>query len=183
MTELESWFEITNGDRFEQGDVLVDVPLVELQRNFPWPIQNDATVQQQISIHAVDAIIMSQSCDLMHPGKLRFITFCRVFLLEEVKEFTLPEKREDLRKGRYAAYHLLNKCAIPGHERGFMLVEFKTIFSLPSRLTRRLAQRQGDRLRLKSPYKEHLAQAFARYFMRVGLPLDIAPFENSHDQD
>ncbi len=28
----------------------------------------------------------------------------------------------------------------------------------------------GARVRLLSPYKEHLSQAFARYFMRVGLP-------------
>jgi len=26
------------------------------------------------------------------------------------------------------------------------------------------------------PYREHLAQAFARFFMRVGLPVDISPF-------
>jgi len=27
------------------------------------------------------------------------------------------------------------------------------------------------------PYREHLSQAFARYFMRVGLPQDITPFK------
>jgi hypothetical protein len=26
------------------------------------------------------------------------------------------------------------------------------------------------------PYREHLSQAFARYFMRVGLPSDIPSF-------
>jgi hypothetical protein len=26
------------------------------------------------------------------------------------------------------------------------------------------------------PYREHLAQAFARYFMRVGLPREAHPF-------
>jgi hypothetical protein len=30
---------------------------------------------------------------------------------------------------------------------------------------------------LRSPYREHLAQAFARYFMRVGLPHDARAFE------
>jgi hypothetical protein len=29
---------------------------------------------------------------------------------------------------------------------------------------------------MRSPYREHLAQSFARYFMRVGLPVNIPPF-------
>ena len=28
------------------------------------------------------------------------------------------------------------------------------------------------------PHREHLSQAFARFFMRVGLPIDIAPFDS-----
>jgi len=31
-------------------------------------------------------------------------------------------------------------------------------------------------LRMLSPYREHLAQGFARYFMRVGLPHDAKAF-------
>jgi len=38
---------------------------------------------------------------------------------------------------------------------------------------RGLAQRGEPRLRLRPPYREHLSQAFARFFMRVGLPTDI----------
>ena len=33
-----------------------------------------------------------------------------------------------------------------------------------------------QRLRLNPPYREHLSQAFARFCMRVGLPVDIPPF-------
>jgi len=29
---------------------------------------------------------------------------------------------------------------------------------------------------LRSPYLEHFSQAFARFFMRVGLPTAIPPF-------
>lgn len=36
-----------------------------------------------------------------------------------------------------------------------------------------IAERNGKRLRLCPPYREHLSQAFARYFMRVGLPINI----------
>ena len=39
-----------------------------------------------------------------------------------------------------------------------------------------IAQENDSHLTLLSPYKEHLAQAFARFFMRVGLPADIPKF-------
>jgi len=38
------------------------------------------------------------------------------------------------------------------------------------------AKQKDQRLRLLPPYREHLSQAFARFFMRVGLPSDIPPF-------
>jgi hypothetical protein len=43
-------------------------------------------------------------------------------------------------------------------------------------LVREFANAAGHRLRLLPPYREHLSQAFARLFMRVGLPADIPPF-------
>ena len=48
----------------------------------------------------------------------------------------------------------------------------------PGELANRYAGERGQRLRLLPPYREHLGQAFARYFMRVGLPVDIPPFKN-----
>jgi hypothetical protein len=38
------------------------------------------------------------------------------------------------------------------------------------------AESLGLRWRLESPFLEHFSQAFARFFMRVGLPSAIAPF-------
>ena len=57
------------------------------------------------------------------------------------------------------------------------IVDFITkSFSLPRAfLERFLAERGVPRLRLLPPYREHLSQAFARFFMRVGLPTPVAP--------
>ena len=55
------------------------------------------------------------------------------------------------------------------------VVEFHRLHSLPIDYLRQRAIR-SLRLRLMPPYREHLSQAFARYFMRVGLPLDIPAF-------
>jgi hypothetical protein len=40
-----------------------------------------------------------------------------------------------------------------------------------------LSKRNGKRLRLLPPYREHLSQAFARFFMRIGLPVHIDLFK------
>jgi len=62
-------------------------------------------------------------------------------------------------------------------------VDFHRIFVLPKPLVASVARSVGPRLRLRPPYREHLAQAFARYFMRVGLPHDARAFEQEGQVD
>lgn len=56
-------------------------------------------------------------------------------------------------------------------------MDFHYLFTVPKGLLTESAVGAGDRLRLLSPYKEHLAQGFARYVMRVGLPHTLEEFE------
>jgi hypothetical protein len=56
------------------------------------------------------------------------------------------------------------------------VVDFRMIVSLPIGYLARHAESLGDRPRLCSPYVEHFSQAFARFFMRVGLPSQIPAF-------
>ncbi len=65
---------------------------------------------------------------------------------------------------------------MPDMARELRIVNFRRVYSLPLTFVRQVAARRGRRLRLLRPYREHLSQAFARYFMRVGLPQDIPPF-------
>lgn len=54
------------------------------------------------------------------------------------------------------------------------IVDFSKVYSLPVLFLESWLGSRGDRrLRLLPPYREHLSQAFARFFMRVGLPQDI----------
>jgi len=71
---------------------------------------------------------------------------------------------------------LLNRCDIKGHTQDFMLVDLGRVHTLSIGMVRDFAGRQGLRIRRLPPYREHLAQAFARFFMRVGLPIDIPAF-------
>jgi hypothetical protein len=47
---------------------------------------------------------------------------------------------------------------------------------LPSEDLLREYVKDKKRIRLLPPYREHLSQAFARHFMRVGLPSGIPQF-------
>lgn len=60
--------------------------------------------------------------------------------------------------------------------RGIRIVDFHNVYGVPLEFARRFADGKGKRLRLLPPYREHLSQAFARFFMRVGLPTDIPKF-------
>jgi hypothetical protein len=79
----------------------------------------------------------------------------------------------DVIKGRKAALHMLHECRLPGFERSYRLVNFQGVFALPIDFVRK--QITVPHLRLLPPYREQLAQNFARFFMRVGLPQDIPP--------
>ena len=70
----------------------------------------------------------------------------------------------------------LNKCELEGFVADFQVVDFRNVYGVPLDFLIDLSKRNGKRLRLMPPYREHLSQAFARFFMRVGLPVDIDLF-------
>ena len=54
------------------------------------------------------------------------------------------------------------------------VVDFHYVYTVPRNFLESLLEQRGQtRLRLLPPYREHLSQAFARFFMRVGLPVPI----------
>jgi hypothetical protein len=82
----------------------------------------------------------------------------------------------NVRKGRSPALHLLASPTNPTEARSALLVDFRAIYSLPFAYLIRHAAQVGDRWRLRSPFLEHFSQAFARSFMRVGLPSSVPEF-------
>lgn len=59
----------------------------------------------------------------------------------------------------------------------YLLVDFRHAFSIPLEFLLELAEKRGKRLRLLTPFREHLSQTFARFIMRVGLPDRVTPFD------
>jgi hypothetical protein len=111
-------------------------------------------------------------------GKIDLVLVCPVYTLKYFIE-GLPEPKnnkeaiENLRKGFLYSYHLLNNSDEIEDLNDYQVVDFKNVYGVQFRLLKELAENIEIRYRLLPPYREHLSQAFARYFMRVGLPQDI----------
>ena len=167
MSEAYPWFGITEEERLEQGDLLASCPFFRTD------------VAGQFRRDTADVIVVSHSCDLTN-DKLEIVQVCPFWSLEvlavRVEHLRGRKGREDLRRGNLPGYHLLNRCTLSGFERDFLVVDFRSLLGVNLTTIRALAANQRPRLRLLPPYREHLAQAFARFFMRVGLPVDVPPF-------
>jgi hypothetical protein len=171
------WFASAGGGDLEQGDLLRRCPRFLLPASLAR--LNDGAGEREV----VDAVILTQSCDLAVRAdgqcEATDVLLCPYYARKDLAShpvFRKDEAWEEVRKGRRPFYHVLNECRITGHEQDFALVDFHALFTLSVGLVREFAEQAGERLRLLPPYREHLSQAFARLFMRVGLPADIPPF-------
>jgi len=165
------WYAAIEGESLEQGDIIDACPVYSPPRD----LRSDYTGEVVFDSRNYDLIVASQSCDLAHE-KLEHVLLCKVWLCSELsRDFPL----EDARRGNLPAYHLLNECRLDSLDREFRIVDFREMCALPLLFLKEFMRQSGKRLRLLPPYREHFAQAFARFFMRVGLPQDIPPFKKS----
>lgn len=171
---MSFWCEV-NGRLLRQGDLMRGclVPVFD-------PEFGTANEAEEIPVAKADLIIVTQSCDLEN-AKIPLVALCRVESVSDFGEANLSNKEkerlEGIRKGRHEGLHLLASPTNPGNNRDALIVDFRQIFSLPFDYLTNRAEELGDRWRLDSPYLEHFSQAFARFFMRVGLPSAIPPFK------
>jgi len=174
-TEKYPWYEkVGSSEPLLQGDFVDSCPIIVP----PSVIDPSKTVETTVIEY--DAVIMSQSCDLI-AEKLELVLMCPLWSLKELGEtntfFGSSEGKEALRKGHSPGYHLLNKCKINGLKKDHLVVDFRSVYSVSFDFLQTFAKSKGERIRLLPPYREHLSQSFARFFMRVGLPVDIPKFE------
>jgi len=176
-----SWFSVVEGEELEQGDLLpgCPVPIVQTLGELADGEELDVAVE----LH--DLCVLTQSCDLVN-AKVESILLGRVASWDDVVAAKAREKdsgfgskgmRKKVRQGLLPDLCLLHRRR-EEPKLPWSVVDFHHLHVLPRKLVVEHAQSLGHRLRLDSPYREHLAQAFARYFMRVGLPHDAITFES-----
>lgn len=183
--EKYPWYKIIeSNEQIMQGDFVWDCPVV-----IPPDVINKSDSNNSFEIIEYDVVVMSQSCDIEH-GKLTNLLVCPVYPLEQYIEIMsensennitpklLMKTKNALRNGNNPGYHLLNKIETQSFENDFLLVDFRNVFGVSFEFLKNFIKNDDEsRIRLLSPYREHLSQAFARYFMRVGLPVGIPQFK------
>ncbi len=171
------WFDRIDGDDLEQGDILENCPVFLPPEDLTLP-DPDKPLNVNFKWEDRDLIVMSQSCDLAKGRpKVDDVLLCAVWKRSELTNTPLAKDdgMEGARQGRFPGFHLLAACGISGFEREVRIVDFRRVYSLPLAFVRNKAM-SANRIRLLPPYREHLSQSFARFFMRVGLPVDIPSF-------
>ncbi|MFZ0609615.1 MAG: hypothetical protein WAM75_18270 [Xanthobacteraceae bacterium] len=174
--EMEPFWKQITGAVLAQGDLLPKCLVPQFEPDYG---TGDAEAIQDVPIGDADLIIVTQSCDLVN-DKVVLVALCPIHTLDAFEETNPKFKKstwEEVRKGRVPGLHLLGSPEAPGNNRRALVGDFGQIFSLPPKYLRLRAEQIGSRWRLASPYLEHFSQAFARYFMRVGLPSPIPPFK------
>lgn len=180
-TRLSDWWKLTAGPDHEQGDLLFHLPVAT--ESAIAIAGDDVTVTSRVD--RIDAVILTQTCDLAN-AKLPTLLVARVLPWSTFAEAQFDAGNQAvmskgyinaLLRGDLPPLALLHgRTAAP--ELPWSVVDFRVVYSIQrSRLDDVVAQPGSkQRLRLVSPYKEHFAQAFARFFMRVGLPHDATGF-------
>ena len=169
------WYSVVVDDELQQGDILDECPIF-IPRTAEF---GGTSVRAHFDCEERPVIVLSQSCDIVKGReKVEEVLLCALWYRSDFtanQHIATPKGLEEARRGNLPAFHLLAPSTIPGFERELRIVDFRRIFSLPICLFRERAAAH-QHLRVLPPYREHLSQAFARYFMRVGLPVDIPPF-------
>lgn len=172
---MASFWTACQENTLEQGDYLPNcwMPVIE-------PDFGPNGSPQEVTVESRDLIILTQSCDLANTKNI-LAALCPIHTLaawEAINPaFAKKGAWESVRKGRQEGLHMLASPEHPEDNRQALVVDFREVVSLPVVYLQKRAEELGVRWRLEPPFREHFSQAFARFFMRVGLPAAIAPFK------
>lgn len=173
------WYSlIQNTAGIEQGDFLDNFPIpIPPIESYDEVINEEGEKNIPINIQLFNFIVMTQSCDFQKMQDIESVILCpRVDFQVAFDGKSKTDKKScwvRLTQGRIINIHLINKCEITNYDFDYQTVNLRDIYSVPYGYVKKVASNIPNRVRLLSPYKEHLSQAFARQFMRVGLPLDL----------
>ena len=160
----------------EQGDLLPNCPVPRVRAVDQ--LVDGGELDVEFEIH--DLAVLTQSCDLAN-DKVETVLLGLLRAWDDVvaakPDYDGKRMRKKVLQGLLPGVCLLHRrkeeSKLP-----WSIVDFHHLFVLLREFVTAHANSVGPRLRLDSPYREHLAQALASYFMRVGLPHDAALFES-----
>ena len=170
------WYDdVPANSSIEQGDIVENCNIILPNEQHYQAISEGKENIVPLDIIEINVIIISQSCDIQNK-KINSIIVCPIWSLQNFIEkgdwFRSTTAREDLRQGKFPEYHLLQRVESEELPNDFYFVDFHHIYSVPKKFIEAILKDKPHK-RLLPPCREHLSQSFARYFMRVGLPVYI----------
>jgi hypothetical protein len=166
----DDWYCDASVD-LEQGDILLEFDIVAPRAG--------SGKSYTFGTRKTRVAILTQTCDIPKNAQ-------RDLLLAEVHSYDFLAQngpshfrdrnyKQALARGSAISDFLLPPA--PNGEIGWSIVSFRDVFVVPKD-TVKAAASADNMLRIASPYKEYLSQAFGRFVMRVGLPATLSEFEN-----
>ncbi len=185
----DAWYDVVGSDiRLTQGDMILDCPVISWE-SAPVQLTEPDALKSAVTAVQADVVVMTQACDLEH-SKVRNVILCPHILLSEYRKSWKVEMEsqsqnptekawrgfcDDVADGFVWNLSFLNKGKVGEWSTEHRIVDFHDVFTIPKDFLESLLKQRGKpRWRLRPPYREHLSQAFARFFMRVGLPVPVA---------
>lgn len=163
------------GERLAQGDLLSDCPVL-----LPPAALTAKGGLLSVPVEMGNVVVVTQSCDL-EQGKAPFPLLALIHTIDDLAaadpRFAKTSVLEEIRKGRREGLYMLASPEEPANNRKALVVDFRQLVTLPIAFLQDHALALGPRWRLQSPFVEHFSQAFARFFMRVGLPAAVPEFK------
>ncbi len=150
-----------SSDGLSQGDIFDDCPILF------W--ECGASGDQKESINTVArVVVLTQACDLAQSKATRVLVAVvhRVKYLVERGVLQPRAIRDQVRTHRVFGWYFLPSAA------GFneSIVDLRDLHTIPRALLEMLI-REGKRAgRMRTPFREHLAQHFSTTYARIGLP-------------
>ena len=170
---MEAYWDYITDSNLRQGDYLPDCYIPDFGSDF------SPDITENVPIDMADLIILTQSCDL-EDGGVNYAALAPIYSIEKFKEVNsrlcTNNNLNLMRSGRIEGLYLLASQRAPSNCWQSLIVDFREIYTLPVGYLANHARDIGERWRLRSPYLEHFSQAFARFYMRVGLPSRIPKF-------
>ena len=184
----DNWYRVVAaGTPITQGDIILGCPVMTWAASeLDLGNRDEIDVWKRVAAAVkFDVIVMTQACDLAQ-SRVENVILCPHTALEDYRIVFEREMHaggqtptqkawrrhcDDIKDG--FAWHLamLNAEAHSELRTSHRVVDFTEVYTVPrSFIESLITHRAKPRLSLLPPYREHLSQAFARFFMRVGLP-------------
>lgn len=175
------WYKLVpSEDSIQQGDILFNFPIILTPSDILEIQEEETGTEQLFEIGHLNAIVMTQSCDLTKAKSDDTVVLCPLYDIVDTDSCNKSDWGQ-IRKGFQIGKYILNKFTSRDISFDYQLVDLQNVLSTKYKIVNEFKNRELSRIRLLPPYREHLSYHFAYQFMRIGLPEDLPekfPFKN-----